>query len=188
MSDDFAPFLHLAENRRSVRKYRSESVPTASIERCLEAARLAPSANNGQPWEFIIVEDDVIKQKLAKAARFGFLQANPFVSEAPLVVIVNETPGHRPTRWGGRLLGRNFPLMDIGMSVMQFCLQAVQEGLGTCIIGLFSAREVRRAVDFPRSHRTRLILTLGKPGDGAPVEKKRKAKNQMSRYIGRKEV
>ncbi|MDF1566404.1 MAG: nitroreductase family protein [Spirochaetaceae bacterium] len=188
MCDDFTSFLHLAENRRSVRKYRSESIHSASVERCLEAARLAPSANNGQPWEFIIVVDDVIKRKLAKAARFGPLHANPFVSEVPVIVIVNETPGHRPTRWGGRLLGRNFPLMDIGMSVMQFCLQAAQEGLGTCIIGLFSAREVRRAVDFPRSHRTRLLLALGKPEDGAPFEKKRKAKDQMSRYIGRKEV
>jgi nitroreductase len=188
MSDDSAPFLHLAEKRRSVRKYRSEPVYPATIERCLEAARLAPSANNGQPWEFIVVGDEAVKQKLAKAARFGLLRANPFVAEAPLVVIVNETPGHRPTRWGGRLLGRNFPLMDIGMAVMQFCLQAAQEELGSCIIGLFSARGVRRAVDFPRSHRTRLLLALGKPGDGAPVEKKRKAKDQMSRYIGRKEV
>ncbi|MCK5736381.1 MAG: nitroreductase family protein, partial [Spirochaetaceae bacterium] len=99
------------------------------------------------------------------------------------MVAVIETPGHRPTRWGGFLLGQNFPMMDIGMAVEQFCLQAAAEGLGTCILGLFVSREVRKALKLPRFHRPRLLITIGRAADEEVRIKKRKPINEMSRYI-----
>ena len=164
--------LSLISARRSVRRYRPDPIPSESLDRCLEAARLAPSANNGQPWHFTAVADEQTKGQLARAARFGALAQNPFAAEAPVIVAVCETPGHRPTSLGGRLLGQNFPLMDIGLAVENFCLQACSEGLGTCILGLFSVREVRKALSLPRTHRPRLLITLGKPHENKESAKK----------------
>ena len=181
-------FQELVGRRQSVRNYRPDAIPRDSVDRCLEAARLAPSASNGQPWDFIVAADTTVKEKLAKAARFGPLRENPFAAEAPVIVAVMETPGHRPTRWGGLLLGRNFPQMDLGMAVENFCLQAAAEGLGTCILGLFVAGEVRRALKLPGSRRPRLLITLGRPVDELVRLKKRRPLSQMSRYIDGKGI
>ena len=183
MNDTFSSFPKLVLLRQSVRGYRPDPIPRERIDHCLEAARLAPSANNGQPWEFVVVADQTVRKKLVKAARFGLLKENPFAAEAPVMVAVIETPGHRPTRWGGYLLGRNFPLMDLGMAVENFCLQAAAEGLGTCILGLFVAGEVRRALKLPLSHRPRLLITVGWPAETEVRIKKRRLIGEMSRYI-----
>lgn len=175
--------LNLIRTRQSVRKYSTETVSRESLDRCIEAARLAPSANNGQPWSLVAIEEPETRSRLAKAARFGLLAQNPFAAEAPVIVAVIETPGHRPTSAGGRLLRQNFPLMDIGMAVQNFCLQATAEGLGTCIIGLFVAREVRKALKIPPGHRIRLLITMGTPVDSTVRMKKRHPKDQMCRYI-----
>jgi len=176
-------FPELTAIRQSVRSYKPDPIPKDSLDRCIEAARLAPSANNGQPWEFIIACDEEIKGRLVKAAGFGPLKENPFAAQAPVMVAVIETPGHRPTRWGGFLLGQNFPLMDIGMAVEHFCLQAAAEGLGTCILGMFISREVKKSLKLPRFHRPRLLITIGRPAAEEVRIKKRKSTGEMSRYI-----
>lgn len=183
MNNTFSSFPELAGIRQSVRGYRPDPIPRELMDRCLEAARLAPSASNGQPWKFVVAADDTVRAKLVKASRFGPLKGNPFAAEAPVMVAVLETPGRRSTRWGGYLLGRNFPLMDLGMAVENFCLQAAAEGLGTCILGLFVAGEVRRALKLPISHRPRLLITVGWPAVEEVREKKRRLKDEMSRYI-----
>jgi len=176
-------FSELTAIRQSVRSYKSDPIPRESLDRCLEAARLAPSANNGQPWEFVVAGDEELKGKLVKAAGFGPLKENPFAAQAPVMVAVIETPGHRPTRWGGFLLGQNFPLMDIGMAVEHFCIQAAAEGLGTCILGMFVTGEVKKALNLPRFHRPRLLITIGRPSDEEVRIKKRKSIGEISRYI-----
>ena len=183
MNPNSESFLNLTEKRRSVRKYLPGSVPRESLDRCLTAAQNAPSANNGQPWEFIVAADDTVREQLVIAARFGPLRGNLFADQAPVIVAVNETPGHRPTRWGGKILGRDFPLMDIGMAVQNFCLQAAEENLGTCILGLFSARRVRKALNLPSSRKPRLLITVGKPANEEIPKKKRKPLSEISRYI-----
>ncbi len=187
MSASASAFNKLNRLRRSVRHYLPDPIPRESIERCLEAARIAPSANNGQPWDFVVVGDNDIREKLVHAARFGPLRGNPFAKEAPVIVVVNESPGHRPTRWGGRLIGRHFTQMDIGIAVENFCLQAAEEGLGTCILGLFIASEVRRALRLPRKLKPMLLITLGRPAEvstkNGEIVKKRKSLDSIRRYI-----
>lgn len=175
--------MEIFQRRQSVRSYKSDPIPREAMDRCLEAARLAPSANNGQPWDFVVAADDDVRARLVKAAGFGLAKANPFASQAPVIVAVLETPGHRPTRWGGYLIGRNFQLMDLGMAVENFCLQAAAEGLGTCILGLFSAKGVRRALKIPGNRRPRLLITIGTPATEEVRKKKRRPINKMSRYI-----
>jgi nitroreductase len=175
--------LSLFRNRQSVRSYLPDPVPRDALDRCVEAALLAPSANNGQPWYFVIAGDEKRKNSLAAAAGFGPLRANPFALQAPVIAAVFETPGHRPTRWGGMLLGRYFPLMDLGMAVENFCLQAAAEGLGTCILGLFSASRVRHVLQAPLNHRPRLLITVGRPASEEVRLKKRLPPERIHRYI-----
>ena len=77
-------FLELVKKRRSVRRYSKGKVPREVIDRCLEAARLAPSACNAQPWYFIAVDDEKLKNELANKAFSGIYSMNSFAKDAPV--------------------------------------------------------------------------------------------------------
>ena len=158
-------FLDLALRRRSTRSFAAELVERERIERCLEAARLAPSVGNGQPWRFVVVDDPKLRSAVAAAAINEILGINRFVSRAPVLVAVVMEPARAYVRIGGALKGKDYRSFDIGMAVMQFCLQAEEEGLGSCIIGWFDERKVRRLLGVPRGRRVPLLVALGRPAD-----------------------
>ncbi len=86
-------FLELIQKRQSDRKYTDKPVETEKLERCLEAARLAPSASNSQPWTFVVINEPELVEKVGKAARGPLSSFNMFASQAPvIVVIVMEKP------------------------------------------------------------------------------------------------
>ena len=128
-------FSELIRVRQSDRKYLPQEVEKEKIVKCLEAARLAPSANNSQPWKFVVVDEPEMKNRIATLA--AGLGMNKWAVQAPAIIaVVLETPGFT-TRLGGLLKGKEFRLMDIGMAVEHLCLQAADLGLGTCIwVGL----------------------------------------------------
>ena len=94
-------FLELVKKRRSVRKYASQPVAREAILRCLEAARLAPSACNAQPWNFVVVNDPALKDKLAEAAFSGMYAVNSFIKTAPVFVVVVREASAPLARFGG---------------------------------------------------------------------------------------
>ena len=154
-------FSELIRVRQSDRKYLPQEVEKEKIVKCLEAARLAPSANNSQPWKFIVVNEPELKDKVAALA--AGLGMNKWAVQAPVIIaVVLETPGFT-TRLGGLLKGKEFRLMDIGMAVEDLCLQAADLGLGTCIMGWFDERKVKKALNIPRSRRVPLLISLGYP-------------------------
>ena len=154
-------FSELIRVRQSDRKYLPQEVEKEKIVKCLEAARLAPSANNSQPWKFIVVNEPELKDKVAALATG--LGMNKWAVQTPAIIaVVLETPGFT-TRLGGLLKGKEFRLMDIGMAVEHLCLQAADLGLGTCIMGWFDERKVKKALNIPRSRRVPLLISLGYP-------------------------
>jgi len=154
-------FLELIEKRQSDRKYVDRPVEHEKIERCLEAARLAPSASNSQPWTFVVVDDPVLKAKVA-AKTIGPLKSfNNFVPQAPVILaIVMEKP-KVITEVGGRIKKKEYPLMDIGIAAEHFCLQATEEGLGSCMLGWFDERSVKTLLNVPDKNNIPLLITLG---------------------------
>lgn len=175
-------FLELAQKRYSVRKYTDRAVPREAIGRCIEAARLAPSACNSQPWRFVVVDDPGKKQALAEAALKGPSKFNHFAFDAPVWVCVVSARQKWVPKLAGMVKRKDYSLMDIGIAAEHFCLQATEEGLGTCMLGWFNERGLKKQLDIPKTKRVELIITLGYPFDAKVSEKNRKSTNEMSSY------
>ena len=180
MSDNFN-FLDLVSKRQSERSYLSKPVEREKIIRCIEAARLAPSACNSQPWKFIIVDDPDLKNAVAEETSNTLLPLNHFTKQAPVhIVVVREKP-KLTSAIGARIKDKDFSVMDIGIATGYLCLQAVEEGLGTCILGWFNEKNVKNLLKVPVNKRVELIITIGYPGSPKRL-KKRKNMEQIIRY------
>jgi nitroreductase len=173
-------FLELAQARQSVREYLQRDVEREKINRCLEAARLAPSACNAQPWSFIVVDDPTLRTRFAQEA-FGE-SFNKFACKAPtFVVVVAERPNIR-SQIGGMLKNIPYYLMDIGMAVEHFCLQATEEGLGSCIMGWFNEKAIKKRLKIGMNRRVSLVLAIGYPANEQIRVKNRKSLNEIVQY------
>lgn len=179
-----AGFLDLVRRRQSVRRYDPRPVPPGIIERCLEAARLAPSACNSQPWTFLVVADEPRRSQLAAAAFSGVHAMNTFAAGAPVLVAVVTGRSTFLASLGGRLRGVQYSLIDIGIACEHFVLQAAAEGVGTCWLGWFDERAVRRILGLPRRARVDIMLSVGYPADGTLRDKQRKTMAELTRPAG----
>lgn len=175
--------LQLMYKRQSVRSYSDKIVESDKLERCLEAARIAPSACNAQPWKYIIVNksDNIeLHTEIAKAASSAVLGFNKFAPQAPiLLVVVRESPNFT-SKMGTFLKDKPYTIMDVGITVAHFCLQATAEGLGTCIMGWFDEKKVKKLLNIPLSKRVELIISLGY---AANDEVRPKIRKDMSKIV-----
>lgn len=152
------------------------------IDRCLEAARLAPSASNGQPWRFVVALAPETRRAVAEATFGGVVAFNRFALQAPAMVVALLDRG-RPVSLIGRLFkGLDYGLIDLGLAAGQFCLQAAEEGLGTCMLGWFSAARLRRALGIPRAKKIGLVIAMGYPAGEEIPPKKRKELAEIASY------
>jgi nitroreductase len=174
--------LNLFSKRQSVRAYSTQKVSREQIERCIEAARLAPSACNAQPWKFIVVDDPDLKNKIADLTTTRMIPMNHFTKQAPVhIVVVMESPNFT-SKMGEIIRDKTFTMIDVGISTIQFCLQATTEGLGTCILGWFNEKQVKKLLNIPSSKRALLIITLGYAESEEIREKRRKTKEEIFSY------
>jgi nitroreductase len=169
---DAIQFLEILNRRQSVRSYADRPVEKEKLERCLEAARIAPSACNSQPWKFIAVDEPELKNKVAQFTGAGLLPMNRFAVQAPVLVVVVRESANFTSKVGTILKGKPYPLMDIGMATLQFCLQATAEGLGTCIMGWFNEQKVRKTLHIPSSKHAELIIAVGYAAENYPLRAK----------------
>ena len=145
--------LEVIRKRRSIREYRDQAVERSTLERLLEAARLAPSASNRQEWRFVVVTDAGTRQQLVPMAA-----DQGFVGQAPVVIAAcAETDGHVMSC--GQLC---YPI-DVAIALEHICLQAAAEGLGTCWIGSFDEQKVKTLLGIPAEIRVVQLLTVGYP-------------------------
>ena len=171
-------FQELVSRRQSDRKYKSESVDRALITQCLEAARLAPSACNSQPWKFIVVDDPTLLPQMAEAA--AGMGMNKWVKTAPVVVAVTLEKMNFTARIGSVIKDKEYSLLDVGIAVEHFCLQAAELGLGTCIMGWFDEKKVKKLLGIGNK-RVPLLISLGYP-DTETRKKTRKSLEDMSSW------
>lgn len=175
-------FLHLVRHRRSVRVYRQDPVPRPVLDRCLEAARLAPSACNCQPWRFFVCDTPVLRSRLAEAAFSGVFSLNRFARTAPVLIVVAAESPSLPPLLAGCARRVRFPLLDIGIACEHLLLQATEEGLGSCWIGWFNDAAVKKLLGLGRFTWVPVMLALGYPDEEA-TERKRKTLDEIRTYL-----
>lgn len=137
--------LEAIQKRRSIRAYLDKMVSEDKIEKILEAARLAPSAGNIEPWHFIVVTDAEKRKALSKGifARF--------ISEAPVVIVA----------CGDKKASADWYAVDTSLAVENMILTATSEGLGTCCVGSFNERDVASLLRIPETLEVLLLITVG---------------------------
>lgn len=155
-------------NRYSVRSYKREPIPDETLKRVLEAARKAPSASNRQARKFVVVTDEDLKKRVAKAAN-----NQSFIAEAGAIIVGIATEPQRmmPCRI-------NSSTVDVVIAMDHITLAAVEEGLGTCWIGAFSQEEIKKILNIPDAYTVIELMPLGYP-QGERVERPRKPWDEL---------
>ena len=162
-------FMEIAQTRQSCRSYdTARPVEAEKIEAMLAAARLAPSACNGQPYYFTVCRGEVAKE-VEKAAR-GVAGLNKFATDAPVVIVVSEKPYVKSAAMGAKLKNNDYRSIDIGIAVAYLTAEAAAQGLGTCILGWLDDAKIRQICDLDQP--VRLLVTVGYPKEDDPLRKK----------------
>ena len=164
--------MEAIRTRKSVRAYVDKPVEEEKLNSILEAGRLAPSASNRQEWRFVIARGLGTRKKLAEAA-----SGQAFVGKAPIVIVASaDTDGHMMKC--GQLC---YPI-DVAIALDHMTLAAVQLGLGTCWIGMFEEKKVKKILDIPEKIRVVGLMPLGYPVNPSAVEKKRLPLDRIVKY------
>lgn len=121
-----SPLMEIIKKRRSVRRFLTKPVSRELIEECLEAARLAPSACNAQPWQFIVIDDEAKKNAIAQAAFKGIFASNKFAAEAPVLIAVINDQRSYLVKAGDFVRNIKYSLIDIGIACEHFVLRAAE--------------------------------------------------------------
>ncbi|MBA4321464.1 MAG: nitroreductase [Odoribacter sp.] len=129
----------------------------------------------------MIVTDQELRSKLSEAASARILGMNSFVSQAPVQVIVVRENANMSARIGATVKNKDYSLIDIGIASENICLQARAEGIGSCMIGWFDEKQVKKILGIPSSRRVELIITLGYP-EKKLREKRRKPVSETVSY------
>lgn len=169
-------FLEIAQSRQSCRAYdEGRSVEPEKLNAVLEAARLAPSACNGQPYHFTVCRGETAKAVAAAVTGMGM---NKFASQAPVLIVVSEKPYVKSAALGAKVKGNDYRSIDIGIAAAYLTAEAAAQGLASCILGWLDDTKIRDICGLDQP--VRLVITLGYAKEGDPQRpKKRKALSEL---------
>lgn len=170
--------MDIINRRESCRGYQNIPVEKEVLLNCIEAARLAPSACNSQPWSYYVVNNPQTASAMAK-----FLQEdgfNRFTDQCSTFIIVLEEPAQLINgATGEKMISQRFASIDIGLSVMQLCLQATAQGLSTCIMGSFNEEKIKHLLQKDWTQKIRLVIAIGYAKSDTIRKKIRKPLNEI---------
>ena len=169
-------FLEIAQTRQSCRAYdESRAVEPEKLTAVLEAARLAPSACNGQPYHFTVCRGETAKAVAAGVSGMGM---NKFAAQAPVLIVVSEKPYVKSAALGARVKNNDYRSIDIGIAAAYLTAEATAQGLSTCILGWLDDGKIREICGLDQP--VRLVITLGYAKEGDPLRpKKRKELSEL---------
>ena len=174
-------FLEIANQRQSCRKYdETRPVEEEKLQAVLEAAQLAPSACNGQPYHFTVCRGEVAKE-VALATR-GMGGMNKFAVQAPIVIVISEKPYVKSAALGAKIKNNDYRSIDIGIATAYLTAEATAQGLSTCILGWLDEPKIHDLCGLDGT--ARLVITLGYAAEGDPLRKKvRKDMDELVTYL-----
>ena len=172
-------FMEIAQTRQSCRSYNpNKEVETEKLDRILQAAQLAPSACNGQPYKITVCKGETAKAVAAACAGMGM---NKFAPQAPVQLVISEMPYVKSAALGAKLKKNDYRSIDIGIVTAYITAEAAAQGLSTCILGWLDDGKIRDlcGLDYP----VRLVITLGYASDEDKLRtKKRKELSALVAY------
>lgn len=172
-------FMEIAKVRQSCRSYdETRPVEPEKLDAILEAARLAPSACNGQPYHITVCQGNAAKEAAKATMGMGM---NKFTAQAPVMLIISEAPYVKSAALGAKVKGNDYRSMDIGIAAAYLTAEATAQGLGTCILGWLDDEKLRKIcnLDMP----VRLAISLGYPKADRLREKKRKDVTELVTFL-----
>ncbi|HHW48744.1 MAG TPA: nitroreductase [Clostridiaceae bacterium] len=155
-------FLEIARKRYSVRDFKDIPVEKEKILQVLEAARIAPSAVNYQPWHFIVITDETMKNKVAEA------YARDWFKKAPVIIVAC---GDHSKSWK-RKDGKDHCDIDVAIAVDHITLAAADLGLGTCWVCAFDADKCHETLGLPDNLEVVALIPMGYPASDRGVKEK----------------
>ncbi|MEE1357556.1 MAG: nitroreductase family protein [Clostridia bacterium] len=171
--------LDLIKTRQSCRSYSGRDVEREKLQKILEAGRLSPSARNSQPWYLTLAVSAEKVAAVGECTRAG--GKNAFTDKCSAFIVVSEQECE--AAFGGKP-HRYYAEMDIGMCVMNICLQAQSLGVSSCIIGAFDEEMLKKVAGIDDDKNIKLVIALGYASDGYPVrEKTRKSFEEAVKII-----
>ena len=165
-------FSELIRNRYSVRAYKPDAVEEEKLAAVLEAARLAPTASNRQPFQLFVIQTKGREEEMRR------IYNKEWFVQAPLIILACGLPGEA---WKGEH-GRDYLGVDVAIVMDHLILAATDLGLGTCWIGAFDADAAREILDLPEDAQPIIFTPLGYPAD-SPKPKERKLMEDLVRYL-----
>lgn len=161
-------FMEIAKTRQSCRSYdESREVEREKLDAILEAARLAPSACNGQPYKITVCCGQAAKDVAMNCRGVGM---NKFAVQAPVCMVISEMPYVKTAAMGAKVKNNDYRSIDIGIVTAYLTAEAAAQGLSTCILGWLDDSKIRKICDL--EYPVRLVITLGYAREGDVLRKK----------------
>lgn len=165
----------LITRRRSIRRFKPEKVPYRLLKKAVDAGRVAPSARNAQPLEYIIVDEQELVGKMFSLVKFaGYLDWNPGPEEMPrayIVVVSREDDAY--TKY------------DVGLAIENIILASGEEGIGSCLVGAFKEKKVRQLLSIPENYNVHLLVALGYPAEKPVLEEMKSGEDSIKYWQDR---
>ena len=173
------------KKRRSIRRFKNKAVPFAALEKCIDAARLAPSGRNQQVCEYVVINDAKVLpgifEHIGGSAKLPPDKGGPRPEQAPqayTIVLINKTLEADANK-------RRVTLVDVGLAAENIMLTALEQGLGCCPILMFNEVDIKMLLEIPDTHDIALVITMGYP-DESPVTEE--VKDNTNIYVDEKSV
>lgn len=171
-----ADYFELIASRESCRNFSEQPVEKEKLIRCAEAARIAPSACDSQPWEFVAVNGGPLRDAVAKCQLPGM---NKFAQKCPAFVAAVEKKAmlRNPV---GMVADQKYAKFDLGLATMQFCLAATAQGLSTCILGAVDRKKLKQLLNIKED--IIVLIAVGYAADTTLRRKQRKDLDEILRF------
>ena len=174
-------YIELAAKRQSCRHYSDQPVEREKLLKCVEAARLTPSACNSQPWRVLVVTDPAVRDEVAKATMQ--LGLNEYTAKAQAFFVVLETYAKLMPKVASISDSQIFAKGDLGAFTLALTLEAESQGLGTCILGLFDRPKLIELLKIPAGESVFLVVAVGYPSKEGVRHKARKPIEEIHAFI-----
>ena len=159
--------LDIIKERFSVRNYTDQPIEEEKLTLILEAARLAPSASNSQPWHFYVVKNrEKIKALSLKMPLGSSVVSNSFIAQAPVVIVATAGPIDLLRKAMAFIVNRKWYYLDLGIALEHMVLTAWELGIGSCWIGWFDEKKIKALLGIPNNQEVIALLTLGYSKEG----------------------